>query len=337
MNIPFTFTKNPLLLFVLFAFSIAFAQKPVDTLRRGTTNIISYDDFIAVRIGASNNFNNFVFKDRAKTGRYTLAPNQQIKTVATIAYKFVEIDLGYTPNFLKYSKSKKSNGTTDYFNLGTRFYVGRLMQNIDYSKTTGYYIKKGKPSIVDEIEKPFTDMQVIKVGGSTSYIFNCDFSFRAIYKQNEWQKHSAGSFVPTFNYYYTQLSYERPGVNKIIDLVAGPGYYYNWVIANEFLVSAGVYGGIGYNNTHTTYKDDTPNDRVEGISYQFNYQASVAYNSTHFYTGAGLNVNSFYHKLQSGVNVTDRQNYFEFYMGYRFQTSNKITREISKVGDEYGL
>ena len=143
--------------------------------------------------------------------------------------------------------------------------------------------------------------------------------------------------MPTFSYYYTQLTYERPGVNKIIDLVAGPGYFYNWVIGNEFLVSAGAFGGVGYNNTHTVYNDGTPNQRVQGISYEFNYRALVAYNSTRFYTGAGVNVNSFFHKLQSGVKVIDRQNFFEFYAGYRFQTSNRITREITKVGDEYGL
>lgn len=283
-----------------------------------------YADAIKVRLGFSNSFNSFHIKDKEDHVDFTLSPNQRVQSTLTLIYKFIEIDLGYTPAFIRFNKDDDSRGTTKFLNFGTRFYVGKWMQELQYAKTKGFYVDKHDLGVAENFL--FPDFNVQKIGGSTSYIFNPNFSFRAIFLQSEWQKKSTGSFVPSISYYFTRIENNDPGKDHIIDVALGPAYYYNWVIARKFLVSAGAYGGIGYNQTKTVYRhtDNMPDETVKGLSFQTQLRLGFGYNSEKIYAGATARLNSFSYQGDPQVHVQDQQQFFELYIGYRFKGPEKI-------------
>lgn len=285
-----------------------------------------YDDYIKVRLGFSNSFNSFHVKDGQENLDFTLSPNQRIRTTMTFTYKFIEFDIGYTPNFIRFNKDDESKGKTTFYNLGTRLYLGHWMQNLQYSKTRGFYVDKDDIGSSENVL--FPDFQVSKVGGSTSYIFNDNFSFRSIFLQSEWQKQSAGSFVPSISYYFTEITNGTPSKDNIIDLAAGPSYYYNLVLHKNFLVSGGVYGGVGYNSTKTKYSDGRPDEHLDGLSLQSQLRLTLGYNSENFYTGATASLNSFYYDTDPKIHLQDQQQFFEFYVGYRFKGPDKINKYL---------
>ena len=63
------------------------------------------------------------------------------------------------------------------------------------------------------------------------------------------------------------------------------------MIPPTFLGSVGAYGGIGYNQTRTVYKDmdNMPDETVKGLSFQTQLRLGLGYNSEKIYAIARLN------------------------------------------------
>lgn len=320
--------KKYFVFFIIAHSAIGLAQEQaLDTVKKHRSSneyIELYSDYIQMRLGFSNSFNSFHIKDESSQLDFTLSPNQRLRSTLTFIYKFIEIDLGYTPEFIRFNKDDAIRGKTKFYNLGTRLYFGKWMQNIQYAKTKGFYVDKSDIGIDENIL--FPHFQVQKIGGSTSYIFNPNFSFRSIFMQGEWQKKSAGTFAPSISYYFTQIKDNNPGTDNSIDMSVGPAYYYNWAIGQKFLVSAGAYAGIGYNYTKTTYIDATPDETIEGLSFQTEVRFTLGYNSEKFYGGATSSLNSFYYDADPKTHIQDRQQFFELYVGYRFKGPEKINK-----------
>jgi len=305
----------------------SFSQIQADSLPKENAYIEKYDDFLSTRFSVNNGFQSFNV-DGGNT-QFTLSPNQQIKSTLTIMFRFIEIDLGYTPTFLKFNRDDDIRGKTKSFAIGTRFYHKKWMQNLQYMTNKGYYVDGSEIGLDQNIL--FSDLKVVKIGGSTSYIFNPNYSFRAIYTQSEWQKKSAGSLVPSISYYFTKITDNNSGTDHNFDIAIGPGYFYNLVLDERFLVSGGVSGGIGYNSIKSSYDDGRPDEKNDGISWQAQYRIAVGYNTNRFYSGANFNFNSFYHNSGPGINLEDQQHYLEFYIGYRFKVADKYLKKFDEV------
>ncbi len=314
--------KKYALLFIVFYTAFCQAQT-ADTLS-AQKSIEKYDDHIKLRLGLSNSFNSFRIKDGASHSDFTLSPNQQLRSTLTLIYKFIEIDLGYTPEFIRFNKDDAIKGHTKFYNFGTRLYFGSWMQELQYLKTKGFYVDRADIGTQENLL--FPHFQVQKIGGSTSYIFNRDFSFRTIFLQSEWQRKSAGSFVPSVSYYFTQIKNNGPSKDCIFDIAIGPGYYYNWIISDRFLISAGTYGGLGYNKSKTIYTDGKPDEVLESLSFQGQFRLTLGYNSERFFAGTATSLNSFSYNSDALIHVDDQQQFLEFYVGYRFKAPKRISK-----------
>lgn len=315
---------NNKLLFICFVLFCCPGFSQTDSISKASDYIENYNDYLSSRFSISNSYQSFnVDGDNMQ---FTLSPNQQIKSTLTLMFRFIEIDLGYTPTFLKFNKDNDIKGKTKSFNLGTRFYFKRWMQNLQLMSNKGYYVDGAQIGIDENLF--FSNLKIVKFGGSTSYVFNPNYSFRAIYSQNEWQKKSAGSWVPSLSYYYTKITNGTPGTDYNIDIAIGPGYFYNLVLHDRFLISGGLSGGVGYSGTKSKYRDGKPEEKSGGISWQAQYRVAAAYNGKQFYSGANFSFNSFYHNSGPGINLADQQHYLEFYIGYRFRVPDKYLKKM---------
>jgi len=300
-------------------FSLAsFSQNVEDYVR-------TFPEKLTTRIGIQNTSNSFTITD-AETGELTeIIPNDKTYLGLSVLFRSIEIDLGYAPNF--FSENQDNKGSK-LFTLNFRMFLGKWMQTLDFYKQKGFFATTG------DITVPFPELGTLKVGGSTSYIFNKKFSFRAVGFQNEWQKKSAGSFIPSFTFYYTKFSLEEADLQSndhSYSLAIGPGYYYNLVIGKHVLIGAGATIGIGANFTRSEGETLT-----SGLA-QVVLRTAIGYNSERFFTGINFSVQALGHGDDQTTSLDDYITFGELYMGYRFNAPKKWIEKADDINEKFGL
>ncbi|QLE00965.1 DUF4421 family protein [Galbibacter sp. BG1] len=319
--------KYLILFFLTNCFYSVWAQeKDTDSVAKLTGYKIQYPDRITIRMGLTDDFNSYEISDPATNFDILLLPNQELRSNFSLLFRFVEINIGYTPPFLKFNDDNEQKGKTTYFNLGTRFYIKKWMQDFEWTKTQGFYVNlpDNDPQTNDNIL--FPDFKVTRVGGNTSYIFNENFSFRTIFKQNEWQQLSAGSFVPTLSYFYSRISNGTSAKDKVFDITIGPAYFYNWVLNKRFIITSGALVGIGYSHINPSEGDSSG-----GANYQTGLTLGLGYNIAGFFTGINANYRAFYHNTSENYDLKDQHSFLEFHIGYRFKAPKKLIEKTNQL------
>ena len=309
-------------LFLLKALLLA-GQQPAsnpDTIPFKTT----FPGRITFRMAAMNAENRFVLRgDDGSSVRYRPVNQNILKLSAQ--FRGLDIGFGITPAFMNPERNEQNARLR---NMNFRLFLGHWMQTFDYYDQRGHFGKfEGQ-----EIYLP--NLETRKIGGTTAYVLNPNFSFRALVSQNEWQRRSAGSFVPRFVAYYTRyrLGLEQ-GESKSYswDFGLGPGYHYNWVLGTNWMVSAGNTTGLGVN----FLKDDGVN--TTSFLWETIFRGGVHYNSSKFFGGADLNFGFLEHSKVREVRVDDRIYFFQAYIGYRIKAPGKWVAAAENVNRKFGL
>lgn len=304
--------------FSLFFFvSLTFSQS--DSLF-SNEYITTFPDKISTRISVVNTSNGFQINEFETGNNYKLKPNARAYLGASILFRSIELDYGFSPSFFNINKD---NDDSSLFNLNFRMFYNQWMQTIDLYKQKGFYFS------LDNQRTYLSSIKTVKIGGSTSYIFNKNFSFRAIAFQNEWQTKSAGSFIPSLYYYYTQYQLTEDGFNEkaySYDVAIGPSYYYNFCLTKNILFSLGAQAGVGLN--HSANLGD---GNFTSILYEFSGRAVVGYNSNTLFGGINSNIIMLEHKIDVSTQENDQIPFLEFYIGYRF----KAPKKLIKVSDDF--
>jgi hypothetical protein len=276
---------------------------------------LSFPQQFTTRLSLSTSYNDFYINDRSNDLEYVVTPETEASLTVSLLFRSFEIDLGFTP---KLFNDENSEVDTEKLVFNFRMYLGRWIQSLDFYNIEGFVLDQANFELGEEFDGIFADLKVTKIGGTTGYVFNPNYSFRAISFQNEWQTRSAGSFIPRLSYYFTRL--KLPGVEEddYFDLTAGPAYFYNWVIARNWIIAGGASAGIGVNHTRTRSFLTGENNSFTGVNYQLGGRIALGYNSKRVYTGINLASDYFIHSSGQSVRLDDRQNFFEIYFGYRF-------------------
>ncbi|MFL1010662.1 DUF4421 family protein [Flavisericum labens] len=288
--------------------------------------VTTFPDKISTRISLINTSNSFFINETDTNLNYRLKPNIREYLGASILFRSLEIAYGFSPTFLK---SNKDNKNSKLFNLNFRMFQKQWMQTIDLYNQKGFYL------IINNQKELVSGVKTFKIGGSTSYIFNNNFSFRAIGFQNEWQTKSTGSFVPRLYYYYTKYSLNEEGFNEnaySYDIAVAPAYYYNLIIDKNFLFSLGASAGIGVN--HSSNLGD---GHITSLLYEFSGRAVIGYNSETFFGGINSNLLILEHDVDRYTRQDDTIPYLEFYIGYRFKAPKKLMKLADDFNRKFGL
>ncbi|WP_422349726.1 DUF4421 family protein [Flagellimonas sp.] len=309
--------------FLIFPCLLGFSQNR-DTVATDSY-IKSFPEKFTVRIGLSNTSNSFLITDTETGQRLKLKPNEKTYSGVSFLFRSLELDLGYSPKFIS---NNQDNEGSKLFTLNFRTFWNQWMQTLDF------YAQKGFSAITEDGSVRFPDLRTLKIGGTTAYIFNTKFSFRAVGFQNEWQKKSAGSFVPRFTFYYTRYGLKNAGLESnanSYDVAFGPGYHYNLVIAKNYILGAGATTGIGMNMTSSQIKTNT------SVLYEAIFRGALGYNSERFYIGANANVLFLEHNTDRVTRLDDKISFLEFYVGYRFKAPKKWITAADKFNRKFGF
>ncbi|WP_243473320.1 DUF4421 family protein [Winogradskyella sp. MH6] len=293
-----------------------------------TTNeyITTFPSKISTRISLVNTSNSFILNDVANNAKYELKPNVREYLGFSVLFRSIEIDYGFSPQIFN---ANKDNDNSRLFNLNFRMFMGQWMQTIDLYNQKGFYFSSNDQRV------NLSGVKTFKIGGSTSYIFNKNFSFRAIGFQNEWQTKSAGSFVPSIYYYYTKYHLTLEDIDEkahSYDIALGPSYYYNFCLNRNFIFSLGAHAGVGLNHSSNLGEGD-----FTSILYDFSGRAVVGYNSDTFFAGINSNIILLEHKIDASTVQDDTIPFLEFYIGYRFNAPKKWVKFADDFNKKYGL
>ena len=307
---------------MLFSGGGCFAQ--TDSLNNAY--IQKFKDKISVQAVMLNTYNQFTLDYEQENIILDIVPNQKTTLGLSVQYDFISFGFGFAPKFFAENRDNDNSRMTAY-NL--TLIPGRWMQHLEF------IYQKGMSLETSGISLYYPGLKSIKIGGSTSFIFNRNYSFRALSFQSERQLKSAGSFVPQLTYDYTELNgnqtEELKGKTYFLDVALAPAYHYNWVIAKKFLVAGGVSLGAGI-----TYINDEGNTETQFLSTA-SLSLSLGYNSDTFYGGVYTKGTASAHDTDSRVVMSDATTYATLFFGYRFNAPGALTREKNKIKEKYKL
>jgi Domain of unknown function (DUF4421) len=301
--------------FIFFFLGIFFGFAQKDSIPN--PYVKSYDDKVTASIyyfDISNNFDVIFFAD-GKDQYVNLEPNRREQIGANLSYSFIDLSYGFSPDFFDVNKD---NSDSKLFSLNTRIYLKKWMQSVVFINQKGFYIGG------EDINLQFPRLRTTKIGGSTSYVFNDNFSFKTLANQKEWQTKSAGSFIPNFSLYYTNIDLNDNNSNNTSDIFLfslAPSYYYNLVISHKLLLSAGFTAGIGINSL---------DEDVSGI-YELGSSLKIGYNTDSFFTFVDYNYTNFIQSASTKIRLNDDVLMFKVTLGYRFNPPKKVKKMLSKI------
>ncbi|MHA7942540.1 DUF4421 domain-containing protein [Formosa sp. 3Alg 14/1] len=288
-----------------------------------------YKNRLITRIYYVNTSNSLTVNHENSGKSLDFNANKQSRIGASIAFRKLAISYSYAPEFIS---TNKNNQSSKLFNLNLRgFYKRRWMQTIKVYNEKGFYAKNGGQSIY------LPNTESFKIGGSTSYIFNDNFSYRALASQNERQLKNAGSFIPGVTYYYSNYHLDTEGKldeNNLkqkfnsYDLLFSPSYFYNYIPNKNLLISAGTTLGLGLNYS------TSENNNITTLVTELGFSGTVTYDLTNLYIGSHFNYLILKHNTNRSLYVKDDVPYFQFFVGYRFRASKKLVKTAEDFNEK---
>jgi hypothetical protein len=335
--------KSALFFFLLFFGSwTVFSQKK----EKDTSNFVFYPEKILIRTNLSTQTDAQTLEDK-KGDNLNLETNNSYKLFLSMDYKFIGFSYGFYPQFIGGNKDEDEKGKSKFSEYNLRFFLGKWLQTVDYSKIRGYYVEntqdflpEWKPGIDPYIQ--FPDLKIVKYGMSTSYIFNPKFSLKSITSFTEWQKESAGSFIPTLIYDYKRISLETPILNAKqteYDVSLGAGYFYNFIIHKRFYIAPNLTVALGakFINSKTDELGIQEEEHDNYFLTTVNGGLKMGYNSDRILFGLSLNFNSSFYNESKYQIVSNDGSFGLLYFGYRFDAPKFIIRSVNKINEKLKL
>lgn len=291
---------------------------------------VTYPNRITARAFYVNTSNSLLIKDRNSDLFFNMEPNKQNRIGASVSFRGITASYSFAPDFLA---KNEDNDDSKLFNFSLRTFFGKhFMQTLDIFNEKGFYLKLNND---DALSVYLPNSNSFKIGGATSYIWNEDFSFRAITSQDEKQLKSIGSFIPRIVYYYTKFNLEAESNTDegyidssyySFDIAFAPSYYYNLVPTKNLLLSAGASAGIGLNRSKSEGED-----ALITLLTELNFRASATYDIDNFYLGTHYSYLILNHAADRTSRVTDNIPYFQIFVGYRFKAPKSMVEFADKM------
>ncbi|WP_348799074.1 DUF4421 family protein [Flavobacterium adhaerens] len=333
-----SFFPNVFLLFFINV-SILFGQnkKAIDT-----SNIHFYPEKIMIRANLSTQSDAQILQ--SKNGdNLDLETNNSYKLFLSVDYKFIGFSYGFYPKFIGGNNDESTKGKSKFSEYNFRFFLGKWIQTVDYSKIRGYYVENTGFFLPDwnPNEDPyfqFPNLKTVKYGMSTSYVFNPKYSLKSVTSFTEWQKESAGSFIPTLIYDYKKFSVETDFLNSKqneYDIYLGVGYFYNCIIRKNFYIAPNLTfaTGIKITNSESFQSGMQSSNRDNYWVYNLVGGLKMGYNSEHILFGLSFNFDNTSYDDKDHEIISNDKAFGLIYFGYRFGAPKYISKPVNKVND----
>ncbi len=337
-------SKFYLILLIISPIYFGYAQnsKKVDS-----SAIESFADKLVVKLNVDTRTDTYTILNRTDGSKLSIAPNNNYRLFLSLDYQFLGLSYGFSPTFFSTNNEDDTKGESSFSDFKFRAALGQWIQGFQISTTKGYYVENTGDFLPNWREGIDPYLQIpdftSKIYGmSTSYIFNPNFSFRNLLYQTEWQKKSAGSFIPTLFYSYDRFTYtieDEKTKDEIFPVRLALAYYYTLVVKENWFLGGNLSPSLAVNfskNTVTKNNIQTISRSTEFVkSLEGSLQIGYASKKIIFGGGFKFDVNSY--DVDTFNTVINDKTYSFIYFGYRFNTPEFIDRTYNKFAKKIGI
>lgn len=323
-------------------FCVAQNSKEIDS-----TRIVSYADKFVVKINVDTQTDVYTLRNNQDGSKLTITPNNNYRLFVSLDYQFLGLSIGFAPTFFTDNNDDDLKGESSFSDFRFRAVLGQWIQGFQISNIKGYYIENTGDFLPEWREGVDPYLQIPDLtskiyGMSTSYNFNPNFSFRNLLYHTEWQKRSAGSFIPTLFYSYDQFSYtltDQKVKQDIFPIRLALAYYYTRVIHENWFISGNLSPSLGVRFSKRTLTNTNLRSIEKNTAFTNALEGGlqVGYASKKVVFGAGFtfDVNG-YNKDKINAVANDKI-YGLIYFGYRLNTPGFIDRTYNKFAKKIGI
>jgi hypothetical protein len=307
---------------------------------------VNYFENIILRTALNSTVGRLQFKS-GKTGEIlSLRPVAQNQLGYSFDYKWLAVGFAYTPGVLLNTRNSEEleESKSVAFDINF-FYSDQWRQELSYRYYKGFLIDNPQPNVANN-QAYLKNTTLAIVEGSTFYIQNRNFSFRAHYAQTERQLRSAGSLIPRLRYAYSisNPNFENEpmddGVLQLnsIDILAQVGYLYTFVYDEKLFLTAGLHTGVGYNNSAYKYEGGAAGEEIfNTLTFAVNGDISAGYNSYRWFFGTSLNWRNYdYTNIRDDTFSIDKI-YLSAFLGYRLNDNKPMRKFFGWFEDHLGF
>lgn len=308
-----------------------------------SSNFVFYPDKIMIRTNLSTQTDAQILTDK-KGEDLILQTNNSVKLLLSVDYKFIGFSYGFYPKSISDNNDDVSKGTSKFSEYNLRLLLGKWVQTFEYSRIKGYYVENTSDFNPDwQVEKDpyiqYPNLKTVKYGMTTSYLFNPKFSLKSITSFTEWQKKSAGSFIPTVLYSYRESAFQNDSLSsskKEYDIILGAGYFHNFIIFKRFYIAPNLTIPTGVKFIDSKENEQGVPTEENDHYYTINLIGGlkVGYNSENILFGANLNLYSNTYSQNENQEVSNNKYYFLLYFGYRFDAPKFISKPIQTINEK---
>ncbi|WP_290795671.1 DUF4421 family protein [Flavihumibacter sp. UBA7668] len=332
---------------LILLFSLCLHAQDTRSIKLGSKQqyIETMSDFITLKLALTSDLETFsVYSGDI---RYQINPNAATITTISINYSFISATFRFTPRFFPNNSDTDEKGKTKSLGFGLNLYLDHWLQELSYGRTKGYYLDNTSdftPGWQEgDLYIQFPNLLYKGFQGTTGYKCNRNFSLNAISTQSERQLKSAGSFIPQIHYRYyltddrTRLETPNQSSQKArnLELLAGAGYYHNFIMKKNFNVALGLTPAAGFlfmNFTTRNANNSTINSRQRDLIVRVDARAGLGYNGERifggFYTSA---FTSSYEQENSHVINGNSRIFFKLFLGYRISALSIVKEKQSNI------
>jgi Domain of unknown function (DUF4421) len=322
-----------------------------DPLNNGgfdSTYVLDYTHLLTTRVYMSTKFNAMTVDDREQASHLEYRPNTNVNLGVGASYRALTLNIGLGIPFLNSDDSLR--GDTKYLDAQGNMYGRRFAINLFAQLYRGYYIDQlsfpgfGEPgtayteALREDRLRP--DIRQRNLGASVMHILNnTQFSYRAAFNQDAWQRRSAGSWLVGGNFVYQGMRADRSVVPDAIDslwreslrfkrldqveLGGMGGYGHTFVVQRRFFFSITACLGLGLVRNTSSVEANEGYARRTHWGGNLRSQARIAAG----YNSARTNVGLSYVNEQSQTSLAPQAIYgwsvgnFRIFFVKRFGTS----------------
>lgn len=299
-----------------------------------STYVKDYSHKLNIRSGIDSRSFSYKISNLNNNQVLHLKPNQNERLTLGIVYRYLVFNTQFGPGLFE----DKLKGNSDVQSLQLRLFLKRILFDFSYSNMKGFYLENTadyKPNWVlgQDPYITFDNFAVKRYRIETSFIVNKDFSYKAILVQSQQQLKSAGSFMPSISYTFSEINNLRAqGITvndeNDYDINFSAGYIHTFVFGKDkgFFISFDAAPGLGVkyvkvldNNNHVAkYQNFTNTSFKGGVNF--------GYNSEQFYTGMQFNASNVSYNRNPETNIENSTLFLHLYFGYRFGAPKPIVR-----------
>ena len=280
----------------------------------------------------------------SKDFKLVLGPNEINSLSFGFTYRYLDLGLSFTPNFLNAAQDNNKKGESERFSFRTSFSMYRFNIAFDINSVKGFYLKNSQDflrgAFPDSSYVLFPNLTVGNFSILLRYNLNRKFSTAALTSGTQIQQRSALTVLPSFQ--FATFNFHDGSTNSGVqnestfstDLNLLFPVVGTLVISPKFSASLGFGPSVGVDFFKSVSLDDSNKVVVtKGTKPITGYtlQTAISYHPGRFFAGIESRYRSYGHKIEDISRLIKQYSYFQVFVGFRLKAPSFAKKALDWV------